>query len=289
MEYLYYPGCSLKGTGNLYEKSVLATFDALGITLTELPDWNCCGATNYMSIDEKAAFTMAARNIAIAEREESDIIAPCSACYMVLRKTQRYSREYPHIRQAIRKSLERGGLSYTGQPVQIRHPLDVIVNEIGLEQIKKSLKKKLNGLRIFPYYGCLIVRPQNGFDHPVYPTSMDRLLESLGCEVIEHPLKTKCCGGSLTGTIEDVGLRLVYILLREAKKKGAHAISTVCPLCQFNLEAYQSKTEKAYAVKFDMPVLYFTQLLGYALGIDPKLLGISQLIVPADNILSMVS
>lgn len=288
MEFLYYPGCSLKGTGNIYEKSLLATFKALEVPLDELKDWNCCGATTYMSIKEKSAFGMAARNIAIAEKEDKDVVAPCSACYMVLKKAQTYTNEYPELKTSLQTALGKGGLDYQGNKIRVRHPLDVIVNEVGLDTVKKKIQRKLNGLRVFPYYGCLVVRPQNGFDDPFYPVTMDHLLNGLGCSVIDHALKTRCCGGSLTGTIEEVGMRLVYILLQEAKKKGAHAIATLCPLCQFNLEAYQTKIEKTYGEKFQIPVLYFTQLLGYSLGIKPEELGFSQLLVPTDDMLHLV-
>ncbi len=288
MAYFYYPGCSLKGTGASYEKSLLAVFAALDIPMQELPDWNCCGATSYMSIDEKVALAMAARNLAIAEENGRDIIAPCSACYMVLRKTQKYIKEYAHIRESILTALKQAGLTYRGDSVRIRHPLDVLITDVGVDEIRKRVRRPLNGVRVFPYYGCLIVRPKNGFDHATYPTSMDVLLEALGCEVIDHPLKTKCCGGSLTGTLEEVGMRLVYILLKEAKKRGSHAIATVCPLCQFNLDAYQEKVQKMYSESFAIPVMYVTQLLGYALGAQHTHLGLEQHIIPVQEVFEMV-
>ncbi|NIX00895.1 MAG: disulfide reductase [Phycisphaerae bacterium] len=288
MEYLYYPGCSLKGQANFYEKSLLASFEKLQIPLKELPDWNCCGATTYMSVDNKEAMAMASRNIAIAEDHEQDIIAPCSACYMVLNKAQKQISEYPELGKQIRGALANAGLKLHGKRVQIRHPLDVLVNDYGIDNIKEVMVHKLNGSRIFPYYGCLIVRPTNAFDDPWYPLSMDHLLTALGCEVVDHSLKTKCCGGSLTGTIEAVGMRLVHILLKEAKKKGVHGIVTLCPLCQFNLDAYQKKVQKIYNEKFNIPILYFTQLLGYALGIETDKLGFNQLIIPANEFLNVI-
>ncbi|MCK6619660.1 MAG: CoB--CoM heterodisulfide reductase iron-sulfur subunit B family protein [Calditrichaceae bacterium] len=286
MKYLYYPGCSLKGQATPYEKSLLASFEKLGIVLEELPDWNCCGATTYMGVDNKAALALAARNLAIAEDLEQDVIAPCSACYMILNKAQHQVNEYPEMGKTIRAALANAGLKLHGKRIRVRHPLEVLVNDFGVQEIKKRVSRPLSGLKIFPYYGCLIVRPKtNAFDDPWYPTTMDRLLEALGCKPVDHALKTKCCGGSLTGTIEEVGLRLVYHLLHEAKKKEVKAIAALCPLCQFNLEAYQKKVEKQYRETFRLPVLYFTQLLGYAVGIEPEDLGFSQLIVPANEVL----
>ncbi len=279
MSYLYYPGCSLKGTGKAYEESLLAVFEKLGYPLKELPDWNCCGATSYMAVDENAAFALAARNIAIADKEGMDIIAPCSACYAVLNKAKDYISKYADVRDKVERALRNASLTYYGH-ANIRHPLDVIVNDIGLDKIKEKVIHPLKGLRVFNYYGCLVVRPYSFFDHPCYPSTLDMLMDAIGAESLDHRLKAKCCGGSLTGTLEEVGVRLVYIIVREAKKKGAHAIVTLCPLCQFNLEAYQRKAERRYGEKLNIPVIYFTQLLGLALGVNEERLGLNRLLIP---------
>jgi len=280
MRYIYYPGCALKSTGRHYEESLRAVFDELGIDLEELKDWNCCGATAYMSIDELDAFALAARNLALAERwGGKEMIAPCSACYLVLNKTRDYMERYPQqIGTKVKKALKAAGLDYKNS-VKVRHPLDILVNDFGIEEIKKRSRRSLNGLKIAPYYGCQIVRPYATFDDPFYPVTMDRLFSALGAEVVDYPLKTKCCGGSLTGTIEEVGLRLSYILLKNAKANGAELIVTVCPLCQFNLECYQDEVVKKYGEDVRMPILYFTQLLGIALGLSEDKLGIKRLLV----------
>ena len=288
MSYAYYPGCSLKGTGLGYEKSLLATFKRLGIAVEEIPDWNCCGATSYMSISEEQATVLAARNLAIASREGKAVIAPCSACYMILNQTSKKLKEDPSLYQQVREKLKQIGEEQLDVSLPIRHPLDVLVNDIGLDTIRSRVERKLNGLRVFPYYGCLIVRPGNGFDHPTYPIAMDRLLKALGCEVVDHPLKTRCCGGSLTGTLESVGVRLVYILLKEAKKRGAHAIATVCALCQFNLDVYQQRAMELYQEDLKLPILFFTQLVALALGASEAEVGLEHHYIPADAIFSMV-
>ncbi|MEN3045050.1 MAG: CoB--CoM heterodisulfide reductase iron-sulfur subunit B family protein [Candidatus Hydrothermales bacterium] len=282
-KYFYYPGCSLKGTSLAYEKSLLAVFKYLGFEAPELPDWNCCGATSYMSIDEMSAFSLAVRNLAIAEKEKRDIVAPCSACYMVLNKAKKYVEEYEGVKDVIFKGLEKIGLKehFKGD-VKVRHPLDIFINEIGIENIKAKIKRKLNGVRVFSYYGCLLVRPFTDFDNPRYPTMLDNLVSATGAETIESALKTKCCGGSLTGTLENVGLRLSYLILKEAKRKGAHLIVTVCPLCQFNLEAYQDRMEKIFHDKLGIPVIFFTQILGVAFEIDGKELGFNHSLIYPD-------
>ncbi len=276
--YTYYPGCSVKGTSKQYEESLLAVFEALELRMEELPDWNCCGATFYMSIDEKLSFSLSARNLALAEQYERDMVAPCSACYQVLLKTQDYIRRYPEIRHQVSDALNAAKLTYRGK-VRVRHPLEVLINDVGLESIRKFVRIPLRSFKIAPYYGCQIVRPYQEFDHHHNPETMDRLFEVLGAEVVDYPLKTHCCGGSLMGTIENVGLRLNYILLKEAHRRGANCIATACPLCQFNLEAYQKKILGIYNGFEEIPVLYFTQILGLALGLPKEKLGLARALV----------
>jgi heterodisulfide reductase subunit B len=284
MKYLYYPGCSLRGTGRAYEESLLAVCGALGVELQEIEEWNCCGATAYMGIDELKALTLASRNLALAAREGRDVVAPCSACYLVLNKTQHYVQEHPAIRRHVTQALDTVGLHYEGNTVAVRHPLDVFVNDVGLEAIAARIAKPLRGLRIAPYYGCQLVRPYATFDDQVEPVSMDKLLKLTGAEVVDYPLKTRCCGGSMTGTVPEVGLRLAYILLREALRRGADLIATTCPLCQFNLDAYQHQIRAKYGA-CSIPVLYFTQVLGLALGLPARQLGLQRGIVPVAPVL----
>jgi heterodisulfide reductase subunit B len=283
--YLYYPGCSLKGTGRAYEDSLLAVFGALGVELKELDDWNCCGATAYMAVEELSAFALAGRNLALAEQDSGELLAPCSACYLVLNKAQRYIAEYPETRQKVEQALKVVGLTYRGT-TKIRHPLDVLVNDIGLKTISGKITQPLRGLKVVPYYGCQIVRPYATFDSQTHPVALDQLLKAAGAEVVNYPLKTRCCGGSQTGTLPEVGLRLVYILMREAHKRGGDVVATVCPLCQFNLEGYQDQLGGKYGDFVSMPVLYFTQLLGLALGLSAKQLGMQRSLVPAEPILA---
>ncbi|MBN1868140.1 CoB--CoM heterodisulfide reductase iron-sulfur subunit B family protein [Candidatus Sumerlaeota bacterium] len=281
MQYVYYPGCSLKGTGRAYEESVLAVFDKLGIQLAELEDWNCCGATAYMSVDEHRSFALAARNLALAERQAPDtaMVVPCSGCYLTLNKTCHIVKDYPEIAQEVKTALDRAGLEWKNR-VEVRHPLDILVQDLGLDTIRQAVVRPLKGLKVAPYYGCQIVRPYSTFDHQIYPTSMDHLLEALGATVMHYPLKTKCCGGSMTGTVPEVGKRLSYILLNEAKKREADLMATVCPLCQFNLDAYARDAAHAYG-PVNMPVVYFTQLMGLAFGLSAKQVGLQRNIVSA--------
>ena len=286
--YHYYPGCSLKGTGRAYEESILAVFDALGVELREIEDWNCCGATAYMAVDETQALKLAARNLALAEKANGvdGIVTPCSGCYLVLNKTRHVLKEYPDLGRQVSGALELEGLSYTGR-AHPRHPVDVLINDIGLDEIAKHIKRPLKGLSVAPYYGCQIVRPYADFDDQHHPTTLDRLLKTIGATVTHYPLKTKCCGGSMTGTIPSVGMRLAWLLLHEAEKQGADLMATVCPLCQFNLDAYQDRCSAAHG-PVRMPVVYITQLLGLALGLDAEAVGLHRQIVSADGVLAKI-
>jgi heterodisulfide reductase subunit B len=282
MKYWYFPGCSLKSTGRAYEESLLAIFRVLGVPLQELDDWNCCGATSYMSADEEQAFALAARNLGLGERQAETeghggphLVAPCSACYMLLLKTQRYLAEHPDLARHASAGLKAVGLTYEGK-VQVRHPLDVLLNDIGLERISKLVKQRLTGLKVASYYGCQVVRPFATFDDPWKPTSMDRLVEALGGKPVKWPLKTRCCGGTLMGTISEVGLRLSHILLQDALRREADMMITLCPLCQFNLDCYQDEMTRQFKETIRLPVLYFTQLMGRAFGISDVELGIQR-------------
>jgi len=285
--YTYYPGCSVKGTAQPYETSLKQVFEALELKLEELPDWNCCGATFYISVDETASFVLSSRNLALAEQLGRDIVAPCSACYLTLLKTQDYIQKYPQIRQKVDAALTAAKLTYSGT-VKVRHPLEVLFNDVGLDALRNRTRSPLRSFKVAPYYGCQIVRPFQQFDDATYPETMDQLLTALGAEVIDYPVKTRCCGGSLTGTITDVGLRLNYILLKEAQERGANCIVTVCPLCQFNLEAYQKKIIRQYKELTEIPIFYFTQLIGLAFGLQAQKLGLNKHIISPKKLVQSV-
>ena len=280
MEYIYYPGCSLEFSGKPYDMSLRAVFHALDIGLRELEDWNCCGATMYMSVDEALSMAVSARNLALAEQAGfRDLIAPCSACYTVLVKTNRFLKESPDLQAKVDHLLGQVGLKYS-LSVKVRHPLDVLVNDVGVDAIASAAKRSLEGVAFAPYYGCQIVRPERGFDDSEFPSAMDTLFQRLGAHAVYFPLKTRCCGGMLMTTFPDVCLQLVKDLLECAAENGAECITTTCPLCQVNVEAYQKTVNKKFGTAYQVPVMYFTQLLGYALGCSEKELGLDKNLVP---------
>ena len=287
--YTYFPGCSCSSEGGAraYNWSIQAVSKALDIELIELDDWNCCGSTPSGSVDELGAFCMAARDLALAEKSGLDMVTPCSACYVILNRTNSYLKQYPKLKAKVDEALTAGGLAYHGT-VRARHALDVFTSDIGDDAIKSKLKKPLSGLKVAPYYGCQVVRPKLGFDHPEQPQSLDKLITSLGGEPTPFPLKTHCCGGSLIITEEDMALDLTRKILDCASSNGAECLVTVCPLCQTNLDAYQSRVNSKFKTNYKLPVLFFTQLIGIALGIEGKTLGLNTNIVSPHEVLDHI-
>jgi len=288
LRYSYFPGCSAEATGKAYDISARVVCKKLGIDLVEIPDWNCCGATSYISIRELESFGVSARNLAIAqEMGDMDVVATCSACYTILAKTNRYLAEDDALHETINEALAAAGRSYDGS-LTVRHLLDVIVNDLGCEAVSDKVARRLTKLKVAPYYGCQASRPKGTFDDPEFPVSLDRLLEAMGAEPVYYPVKTKCCGGMLMMTEEEAALRLNLELLQCARDNGADVIVTMCPLCEMNVEAYQSMVNKRFGTDFNIPVMYFTQLLGVALGVESKRLALDKQIVPVDKVLAKV-
>ncbi|HEY50395.1 MAG TPA: heterodisulfide reductase subunit B [Dehalococcoidia bacterium] len=260
MKYAYYPGCSLEATAREYDLSVRAVCEHLGIELAEIPDWNCCGASSGHSTDRRLAGNLAGRNLALAEGMGMDIAVACPACYIRLRKAQNEMKQDEKQRDELTNLT---GLSYNAQ-YNTRHLLDIICNEIGLESLKDKVVKPLHGLKLAAYYGCYLVRPPEivAFDDPENPQCLDALLDTLGAEVRDWSGKVDCCGGSLSLSKREMARRMVGELVEMARRAGAEAMVAACPLCHANLEMRQGGANGN-----KMPVFYFTELIGLALGI----------------------
>lgn len=285
MKYAYYPGCSLKGSGRAFEESLLTLFSALELELEELDDWNCCGATAYMSVDELSATALAARNLALAEKTGLPLAVPCAGCYGVLRRAVHLQKDYPRIKDQVAVGLQATGLNYAGT-ADVRHPLQILAQDVGAKAIRAKVKKPLKGLKVACYYGCKLVRPEAPFDDPYDPQTMETLLKSVGARLVDFPVKTQCCGGSLTGTLPQVGLGLSYAILHEAQRREADVVATACPLCQFNLECYQDDLRAKHPGLRPIPIVYFTQLIGVALGLSPTQMALHRQIVPLEPVLT---
>jgi len=269
MKYLYYPGCSLEGTALEYNESTKAFMQAVGTELIELDNWTCCGATAVESVSRLLSLALPARNIALAEKmgDPKDILVPCSACYLNLKKVEEKTRKEPELLKKINEILSEEDLQLKGR-VRVRHLLDVVVNDLKPQAIQSRLKQTLSGLRIAPYYGCQCLRPYAVFDDPEKPRSMEALIQATGAEVYSWDMGARCCGASHMNTKMEVGLELVAGILKQAR--GADAIVTVCPMCQMNLEAYQHQISKLQKEELHISILYLPQLLGLAIGLPEK-------------------
>ncbi|MFZ5910780.1 MAG: CoB--CoM heterodisulfide reductase iron-sulfur subunit B family protein [Chloroflexota bacterium] len=285
-EYAYFPGCSLEKLAISYHESALETSKKLGVNLKELEDWNCCGSTTYFHIDELLAYTLTARNLAIAEKTGLDVVAPCSACYKNMFFTAAHMRKDPDLAEHINFALEEDNLNFSGN-IKIRHLLEMFAQDVGTETIKSKVTKPLEGLKVAPYYGCQILRPRKEEREAVEnPQYFEELLTATGATPVEYTLKTRCCGGSLIISSRVAALSMVRNLLQAAIDKGADVIATACPMCQVNLECYQQSVNQEFGTNYSVPILYFTQLLGLALGIPKKKLGIGKELVSAMPVLA---
>ena len=293
MKYGYYPGCSMEKNARAYQTSLMSIVEPLGLELVEVEDWNCCGATEYFSINDIPAYALVGRNLAIASQQNGfeKLVAPCSACFLNLKKTDHVMEEYKEINQKVNTALEAGGLHYQPGSVSVHHLLEIIVQDVGLEAIQEKVQKPLYELKVAPYYGCLIPRPadMDSFDDPEQPTSMDSLLAALGATVVDFSLKAQCCGGHMTQISEDTALELIRRLLKNADDNGADIISAVCPMCQLNLDAYQDAVNKYFGTNYKIPVVYFTQLIGLAFGVHETELGFGKEIVSAQPALKKIA
>jgi len=279
MRYTYYPGCSLHATGVAYDKSIRAVFDRLGAELVELDDWNCCGATAYMSVRKTVAYAISARNLALAAKVGDDVVAPCSACYYVLNRTREALGEQPELRANVGAALAEAGLEL-GLDTPVRHPLEVLLSDIGIDRIVAAQTHSIAGFRPACYYGCQMVRPYPALDEdPELPMAMERLFIALGATPVDYPPKVRCCGGMLVATFPEVARQLSEELLGWARERGANCIVTVCPLCQANLDLLNVGHQKNGSPA-QIPVLYFTQLIGLALGCSPKEVGVQHGLAP---------
>lgn len=282
MSYAFFPGCSMAGTAHDYQKSSLAVGKALGLALPEIPGWTCCGSTSAHQTDHLLSLALPAKNLVAAEGET--VAVGCAACYSRLKAANHEIAKDAETRKAVAAVV---GKDYDGK-TEILHLLEILARDVGMRRIAEQVKRPLKGLKLVTYYGCLLTRPPEvtHFDDPENPTLMDQVLEAAGATILEWPHKTECCGAGYS--ITDVGIvkRLTREILAMAKAAGADGIATACPLCQMNLDLRQRDTEKAAGESFNLPVFYFTQLLGLAFGISRKELGLRSLVVSPKKVLA---
>lgn len=270
--YAFYPGCSsqLKASASNYLVSTRAMCKTLDVQLTPIPDWNCCGGSiSYAGAGELPRHAMNARNFALAGRHlpGQDIVATCAACWLGARETRDRLDASPQLMADTNEALKAAGLEYGGD-ASVRHMVEVLIEDIGYEALAKPVVKPLQGMRFAGYVGCQTNRPfgiaGESFEHPKY---LDRLVEAAGGEAAEqYDQKVACCGGALAFSEPEKSQAQIRAIVESAYDHGADMIVTPCPLCQANVEVYQSEINKRCGTRLNMPVTYYSQLLAVAYG-----------------------
>lgn len=284
MNVAYFPGCSLYGLSRAYNSSTHLVCDKLKINLREVEDWNCCGATAAHSLNHKLSVSLGARNLNIVKNMNLDMVtAPCAGCFGRLKSASYELRNNPELADEVSRIIE------APAPVEpeVTNLVQLFVEQVGIEAISKQVVKPLKGLKVAAYYGCLLTRPQKvvNFDSPEQPVSLDAILEALGAETVTWSHKAECCGGGYAASETDIVIDLGGQILKSAKQAGADAIVVACPMCQTNLDTRQGAIQKEHGENYNLPIIFFTQLMGLAFGYSYRKLGFGQLLTSASPLL----
>ncbi|HSN05600.1 MAG TPA: CoB--CoM heterodisulfide reductase iron-sulfur subunit B family protein [Nitrospira sp.] len=289
LKFALYPGCAAKGaTPELYQ-STMAIIGRLGIEVVELGAASCCGAGVVTEAEPDVALALNARTFAQAECLGLDVMTICGTCQGVMGAANKRLKTEPGLLERINRLLAPEGITYRGT-VQVKHLLWIVVREIGVRRLSELVKAPLRGLRIAPFYGCYILRPSwdLGFDDPENPTSLEQVIRALGGESVVYTGRTKCCGFPIILEKEAVAVAMAGANMQEAKEQGADCMVTPCPLCHMSLDIYQERAGRAVKTSLDLPILHLPQLLGLAMGIPSKELGVSRHLVPVDSIVRRI-
>lgn len=277
LNYSYYPGCSLHASAGEYDLSTRNLFDALGIGLTEIPDWFCCGSTPAHNVDELLSLSLCAKNLELANKIDGDLAVPCASCFSRLKTAQHTLSKNLIKRNQVEKAID-APLHINGN---VKHLLEILDSDFGIDKISAAVKKPLSNLKVACYYGCLLIRPNDvtELDSCEAPTIMERVIEAAGAQTVPWTHRLECCGANFTLSHPGVVLKLTNSILASAKAAGADCIMVGCPLCHANLDIRQQEIESVYSTSYNLPVLYMTQLLGLAVGIHADKLGLEAMIV----------
>lgn len=284
LSYSYYPGCSLHASASEYDLSTRELFSVLGITLEEVPDWICCGATPAHNVDELLSLSLSAKNLELAEQVPGDMAVACASCFSRLKFAQHVLGNDEKKLRLVEKAID--------APVplkrNVKHLLTILAEDYGLEPLRQMVKKPLSDLTVACYYGCLLTRPNDvpNLDCVEAPTIMERVMEAVGANTVPWTHRLECCGANFTLSRPPVVQQLSNAVLESAKNAGADCIVVACPLCHGNLDIRQKEIEGIYSAQYRLPVFYLTQLAGLALGIPAERLGLDALIVSARPLLT---
>ena len=271
----YYPGCSSQGSGRHLDESLRAVLPQVGVEVDDIEDWNCCGASvGHIGGGQLPNLALTGRNLAKArERGTQDVITGCAACYLNTHGGNEKIKNDVKKKAQVNEALEAGGLKYDGD-LKVRHACEVLVNEVGVDKIKARVTNPLKGLKVAGYVGCQTVRlfagtqecgSDDAYDDPDF---LDDFTRACGAEAVPFKHKTACCGGSVAVMSPDRTLHLMKNILEDAKQSGADVISTPCPLCQTNVEMYQEQINKKFGTDYNIPVVFYSQLMAVAFGMD---------------------
>ncbi len=287
MKYALFLGCTVPARARNYELSTRRVAQALGIEFTDIMDFSCCGFP-VKSVDVKTTMLLAARNLSLAEEKNLNICTICSACTSILTEVNKELKENGELKEKVNEKLAKIKREYGGD-IEVKHFARILYEDIGIEQIKSSVKKSLEGIKFAPHYGCHYLKPSEiygNFDDPEDPTSLDELIRATGAEVIDYGDKKLCCGGAILGVDEDISLTMAKKKLDRISTRGADAISLICPFCSIMYDDNQRKIESQFETSYNLPVLHYPQVLGLALGFEPKELGLQMNRVKATEIIN---
>jgi heterodisulfide reductase subunit B len=287
MKYAYYPGCSLHSTGQEFDISLKAVCNQLGVELVEIDKWVCCGSSAAHNLSPLMATALPMANLALLPALGlEEVIIPCAACFSRFKIAQHSIKNDKKLKRKVVEVIHKD----CNDEAKIIHPLTIFAQEPFISKIPTLVKRNLSGLKVACYYGCLLTRPPKitEFDFAEYPMTMDNVLRATGISTVDWPYKTVCCGASLALSKPDIVVNLSHKVIQEAKWAGADAIAVACPMCHANLDTRQDDMEKKFDTHPQMPILYFTQLMGFSFGISPAELNVNKHLTDAAKIFDKV-
>jgi heterodisulfide reductase subunit B len=285
MEYAFFTGCTVPARALNYDLSARKVAETFGIELLDIGGFSCCGYP-LSSVHRDTSLVMAAQNICKAEEKGLDMITICSACTATLTKTNKILKNNVKEREKVNKVLQSLGYEFKGK-TQIKHFIRFLYEDVGLQNIEKKITTSLEGFKFTPIYGCHYLKPSNlydEFDDPEDPISLDKLIEVTGGQVISSEGETLCCGGALLGIDETTSMTMTKQILDDMKSANGDAMVLICPFCSIMLDEYQNSIGEGFHVEYDIPVFYYTQLLGLALGYKYQDLGLKQNVVKTKDL-----
>jgi heterodisulfide reductase subunit B len=289
MKLALFLGCTIPARLKQYETSSRAVLEKLSVGLVDIREFNCCGYP-LRNIDFKVFLLSSARNLALAEKKNLDVMALCKCCYGSLKKADYLMKENASLRKEVNKSLEKEGLKYEGG-VEVKHLLSVLYHEVGLASIKEKVTKAFKGLKIATHYGCHVLRPSQvvRFDDPVAPTLFDKLVEVTGAESIDWPMRLECCGAPLWGINDGLSIDLTLKKLTDGKKSGADYVCAACPYCHIQFDTVQKTILSQRNLNHPLPSILYPQLLGLSMGIDSETLGLKMNKIPISEVENLLT